>query len=163
MLQDDNYKELANPQWVERIHAVLRRTQSRGRRTRARRAARDAHRMPTRWSLRASKILDATLKSSRDENLGDVEDLLLDRDYRAAFAIIGHGGVLGIGENYIAVPWSKLRLNDRPEDTKVVAVIDTTKDQLEKAPLVKGDTYATMLAPGFTAQVYRYFGMERRE
>ncbi len=159
-LQDDNYKELANPQWVERIHqffgargaGVSGSTRETGREGRSP----NAHQIV----LRASKILDATLKNSRDENLGKVEDLLLDRNWRAAFAIIGHGGVLGIGENYIPIPWSKLRLNYRPEDTKVVAVTDATKDQLEKAPLVKGDSYATMLAPGFTSQVYRYFGME---
>jgi len=150
-LHDDDYKELADPSWVARVreffgdkHAVA------GENTAAATGQRD---------LRASKIIDATLKNARDESLGDVEDLLLDRDYRTAFAIIGHGGVLGIGESYIAVPWSKLRFNHMPESTSLTSVIDMTKDQLEKAPLVKGNTYETMLAPGFAAQVYRYFGV----
>jgi sporulation protein YlmC with PRC-barrel domain len=158
MLQDDNYRELANPQWVARIREFFG---DKG-------ASADSHATTEEGSSaatiqgvwRASKILDASLKSPRDESLGDVEDLLLDSKYRAAFAIIGHGGVLGIGESYIAVPWSKLRLNHKPESTALTAVIDMTKDQLERAPLVKGNTYETMLAPGFTGQVYRYFGVE---
>src|SRR5271157_444233 len=161
MVQSDTYKELTNPQWIAKIREFF---DSRGAVSNAReedREARSADAMS--MVLRASKILGATLRNSRDEHLGSVEDLLLDRNARAAFAIIGHGGVLGIGENYIPVPWSKLRLNYRPEDITIVAVIDSTKDQLEKAPLVKGDSYATMLAPGFTTQVYRYFGMERPE
>ncbi len=77
-----------------------------------------------------------------------------------AFAIIGHGGVLGIGESYVAVPWSKLRFIHKPETSTLTAVIDMTKDQLEKAPLVRGNDYETMLAPGFAGQVYRYFGVD---
>jgi len=158
MLQDDNYRELADPQWVARIREFFG---DQG-------ASADSHATTAEGSSaatvqgvwRASKVLDASLKSPRDESLGDVEDLLLDREYRAAFAIIGHGGVLGIGESYIPVPWSKLRFNHKPESTALSAVIDRTKDQLEKAPLVKGNTYETMLAPGFTGQVYRYFGDE---
>jgi len=154
-LQDDNYKELTNPQWVERIHEFF------GARGAAKGTREGRSTNALQVVMRATKILHATLKNTRDESLGEVEDLLLDRNFRVAFAIIGHGGVLGIGENYIPVPWSNLRLNYRPEDAKVVAVINATKEQFEKAPLVKGDSYATMLAPGFTAQVYRYFVMER--
>jgi len=157
MLQDEHYRELSNPQWLARVREFF-----------GDKSAVDSHAtsaegssaatQPIVW--RASKVLDATLKNPRDESLGDVEDLLLDRNDRAAFAIIGHGGVLGIGESYIAVPWSKLRFSHKPESTSLAAVIDMNKDQLEKAPLVKGSTYETMLAPGFTGQVYRFFGAE---
>jgi len=157
MLQDEHYRELANPQWLARVREFF-----------GDKSAVDSHATSAEGSSaatqqvvwRASKVLDATLKNPRDESLGDVEDLLLDRNDRAAFAIIGHGGVLGIGESYIAVPRSKLRFSHKPESTSLTAVIDMNKDQLEKAPLVKGSTYETMLAPGFTGQVYRFFGTE---
>jgi len=161
MLQDEHYKELTNPQWIARIHEFFGGQGTGTGTTEAAGEKSSAH--AQQKVLRASKILGATLKSPRDETLGDVKDLLLDRNDRVAFAVIGHGGVLGIGENYIPVPWTKLRLTYRPEDTSVAAVIDVSKDQLERAPLVKGSTYETMLAPGFTAQVYRYFGIGGRE
>jgi sporulation protein YlmC with PRC-barrel domain len=158
LLQDDNYRELADPQWVARVRDFFGYNSATADRNATAPEGSSAATVQTVW--RASKILDASLKGPRDESLGDVEDLLLDRDYRAAFAIIGHGGVLGIGESYIAVPWSKLRFNHKPESTALTAVIGATKDQLERAPLVKGNTYETMLAPGFTGQVYRHFGVE---
>jgi len=161
MFESDNYKELTNPQWVARVRDFFAAQGGSAASTRdSNRPADSPEGLTT--VLRASKIIGATLRNSHDDNLGSVEDLLLDRHDRVAFAIVGHGGVLGIGENYIPVPWTKLKLNYRPEDTHIVALIDSTKDQLEKAPLVKGDSYATMLAPGFTDQVYRFFGTEKR-
>ena len=79
--------------------------------------------------------------------MGKVEDLLLDKMDRVAFVIIGRGGVLGVNENYIPIPWEKLGLGENRETAAVSVAIDATKAQLEKAPLVKGDNYATMLAP----------------
>jgi sporulation protein YlmC with PRC-barrel domain len=161
MLQDENYNELNNPQWIARMREFFG----------ARDAGSTAHETSAESTsgaaqtkmLRASKIMAAALKNSRDESLGKVEDLLLDKGSRVAFAIIGHGGVLGIGESYIPVPWSKLRFTHLPDSNSLVAVLDMNKDQLEKAPLVRGSTYETMLAPGFTSQVYRFFGVEGRE
>jgi len=157
MIESDNYRELSNPQWVARAREFFA--------SQAGTTARDTDRKTdspaaVTTMYRASKILGATLRNAQSESLGSVEDLLLDRNSKVAFAIVGHGGVLGIGENYIPVPWSKLTFADR-EDTGLVATIDSTKEQLEKAPLVKGDTYATMLAPGFTDQVCKFFGTDK--
>jgi sporulation protein YlmC with PRC-barrel domain len=149
MIQDEHYRELADPQWLTRVREFF-----------GDKGVSEGGPTSTQQNvLRASKIIGASLTNPHDERLGTVEDLLLDRDDRVAFSIIGHGGVLGIGESYIPVPWSKLRLNHKPESSSLMAVIDMGKDQLEKAPLVKGSTYETMLAPGFTTQVCRYFGV----
>jgi len=158
LIESDNYREFANNAWVSRVceyfSTQLGPATSKGG---------DRKTTPEAMAtmLRASKVLGAPLQNAQTDSLGSVEDLLLDRNSRVAFAIIGHGGVLGIGESYIPVPWSKLKFTERPEEAGLVATIDSNKDQLEKAPLVKGDTYATMLAPGFTDQVYRFFGTDR--
>jgi sporulation protein YlmC with PRC-barrel domain len=160
LIESDNYRELTNAQWVSRVREYFATQLGPA-------SAKDTDRKtdtpePMTTFLRASKVLGATLRNAQSENLGRVEDLLLDRNSKVAFAIVGHGGVLGIGESYIPAPWSKVKLTDRPEDAGLVATIDSTKEQMEKAPLVKGDTYATMLAPGFTDQVYRFFGMDKQ-
>jgi hypothetical protein len=146
--QGENYQDLTNAEWVNRVHAFFRpRTEEASQPRRALESI-----------LRATKIVDATLKNARDESIGEVEELLLDREGRVAFAILGRGGVLDIGESFIPVPWSNLRLNYSKEDTSVTAVIDITKERLEKAPLVKGDSYANLLDPKFREYVYKYFG-----
>lgn len=151
MLQDTSYKDLMKPEWVTKVHDYFHP-----------RTERETRIPPAvTMVLRATKIINAKLKNTQNEDLGKVEELLLDRNYRVAYAIIGHGGVLGIGESFIPVPWSKLRLTYNRETTAITPGIDATKAQLEKAPLVKGDNYATMLAPGFAEQVERYFGVTR--
>ncbi len=159
LIESDNYREFANTQWVTRVCEYFSTQLGPATTKQGDRKTTPPEGMVT--MLRASKVLGAPLRNAAAENLGSVEDLLLDRNSRVAFAIIGHGGVLGIGESYIPAPWSKLRFAELPEDGGLVATIDSNKDQLEKAPLVKGDTYATMLAPGFTDQVYRFFGMDK--
>ncbi len=123
MIESDNYRELADPQWMARVREFFA--------TPGRRPALSEDKEPAATSgegpttlLRASKVLGATAPERPSENLGSIEDLLLDRNSRVAFAIIGHGGVLGIGENYIPVPWSKLQLSQRPDDAGLVAAIE---------------------------------------
>lgn len=160
-LKADNYRDLTNPEYVTRVHDYFgARAESQGRagqesQTRGNRAV--------EMVLLATKINDATLRNAQNEDIGEVEDLLLDRNFRVAYAIAGRGGVLGIGESYVPVPWSKLRLNYNREDNSITAMIDATKQKLEQAPLVKGDSYSTLLAPGFAAQVDRYFGVTRSD
>jgi len=158
LIESDNYRELTNAQWVSRMREYFATQLGPGAAKEGDRKATSPEATTTMY--RASKILGAALRNAQSENLGSVEDLLLDRNSKVAFAIVGHGGVLGIGESYIPVPWSKLSFTDR-EDTGLVATINSNKEQLEKAPLVNGDTYATMLAPGFTEQVYRFFGTDK--
>jgi hypothetical protein len=150
--KDSAYKDLMNIEWVTRVHDFFYPRTGRETQTKVPAA------LP--MVLRASKINDAKLKNTQDQDVGEVVELLLDRNYRAAYAIAGRGGVLGIGESYIPIPWSKLRMNYNRENTDITAVIDATKAQLEQAPLVKETTYATMLAPGFAGQVDRYFGVD---
>ncbi len=65
--------------------------------------------------------------------------------------------MLGMREQYIPVPWSKLGLSMNRENGAVTPSIDATKAELDKAPVVQGDNYETMLAPGFADQVRHYF------
>jgi hypothetical protein len=143
-IQSENYRELTDPQWVDRAHQFFCPAG----------APKDR---PVEWVLLASKVRSAKVKNARNEDLGKVEDLLLDRTHRAAFAIVGRGGVLGVGEHYIPVPWSRLGLRTNPENAAITVSLEATKAQLEKAPLIKGDSYATLLAPGFADEVRRYF------
>jgi hypothetical protein len=144
-IQSDNYRELTDPQWIDRSHEFFCPSGT----------AKDR---PVERVRLASKIRSAKLKNPRNEDLGKVEDLLLDRAHHAVFVVVGRGGVLGIGEHYIPVPWSKVGLNFDQETAAVTVSLDATKAQLEKAPVIKGDNYATLLAPGFSDQVRRYFG-----
>lgn len=52
----------------------------------------------------SSNLMDADVVGPDDESIGQVEDLLLDRDGRVAGVIVEVGGFLGIGEKSVAIP-----------------------------------------------------------
>jgi sporulation protein YlmC with PRC-barrel domain len=69
---------------------------------------------------------------TQDNKIGDVNDILLDKDGRISTAIIGVGGFLGVGEKDVAVPFNSLKVSEKAGDRYLV--IDATKEALEKAP-----------------------------
>jgi hypothetical protein len=101
--------------------------------------------------------------NAQNEEVGKIEDLLLDRKGCVAFVILGRGGLVGIGESFIPVPWAKLNLRKAQDGNTMLMTIHATKEQLEKAPVVKGDNYATLLARGFAKEVRHYFGVKEPE
>jgi sporulation protein YlmC with PRC-barrel domain len=56
----------------------------------------------------ASKLIGTKVVSANNENIGDVNDVILDRNGTAQAVVIGVGGFLGIGEKNVAVPFQSL-------------------------------------------------------
>jgi sporulation protein YlmC with PRC-barrel domain len=82
-------------------------------------------------AIRASKVIGTTVKDSSGERIGEVEDVVLDKQSNnILFGVVSAGGVLGIGEKYHPVPWAALDY-DTTEDAYI---INLTKDQLKAAP-----------------------------
>lgn len=82
-------------------------------------------------AIRASRVIGTKVKNDTGETLGKIEDVVLDKlDNSIMFAVVGFGGVLGIGEKYHPVPWSVLDYSP-DEDAYVVPY---TEDELKAAP-----------------------------
>lgn len=55
----------------------------------------------------ASKIIGSQVTNAQNEKLGEIKDLVLDpQRTRIEYAVLSHGGFAGLGEKYVAVPWS---------------------------------------------------------
>jgi sporulation protein YlmC with PRC-barrel domain len=74
-----------------------------------------------------------------DSKIGEIEDVLVDRDGKVHALIIGVGGFLGIGEKDVAVPFDAVRFKTK-DNNKWYAVMNTTKDALKTAPGFKYDS-----------------------
>jgi hypothetical protein len=72
-----------------------------------------------------------------DGKIGEVTDLIVQSDGKIAAAMIGVGGLLGVGEKDVAVPFDAL--HTKTKDNKTYLVMDTTKDALKNAPGFKYD------------------------
>jgi hypothetical protein len=62
----------------------------------------------------ASKLIGTTVASANNESIGDVNDVLMDRNGQALAVIVGVGGFLGIGEKDVAVAFNELEFAARP-------------------------------------------------
>lgn len=51
--------------------------------------------------------------SANNESIGDVNDVLMDRNGQSVAVVIGVGGFLGIGEKNVAVPFAQLDFTSR--------------------------------------------------
>ena len=89
---------------------------------------------PSSW--RASDAMDEPVLNLQKEKIGEVNDLLIDRDGKVVAAIIGIGGFLGMGEKDVAIAIAAIRMN-RDEKGKALLVVDVSKDALEAAPAYK--------------------------
>jgi sporulation protein YlmC with PRC-barrel domain len=72
-----------------------------------------------------------------DNKIGEIADVLIDREGKITAFIIGVGGFLGIGEKDVAVPFNAVRVTTK--DNKWYLVMNSTKDALKDAKGFKYD------------------------
>lgn len=91
-----------------------------------------------------------------DEELGTLAHIMLDvPGGRIAYAVLGCGGVFGIGERLHAVPWSALELD--PE--RQCFVLDIERQRLDAAPRFDHEHWPTMADPRWATEVHQYYGV----
>jgi sporulation protein YlmC with PRC-barrel domain len=105
--------------------------------------------------LSASTLAGDPVKNSAGEDLGKVDEIMIDLPSgRVAYAVLSFGGILRIGNKLFAIPWDALRLD---EDQKCF-ILDVDKATLESAPGFDKDNWPDMADPGWGAQIHRYYG-----
>jgi sporulation protein YlmC with PRC-barrel domain len=72
----------------------------------------------------------------KDEKIGDINDVLMDKSGKVEAVILGVGGFLGLGEKNVAVPFNAIGTKEK--DGNPYLVVDTTKEALQSA---RGYTY----------------------
>jgi PRC-barrel domain len=89
-------------------------------------------------------ILGKEVRSTADEDMGRVVDVIVDRiSGQVRAAIIDFGGFLGVGSRKIAVAWDALHF---PPKAKVERIaLELTRDQVRAAPEYKEDKPVVVL------------------
>ena len=70
---------------------------------------------------RTSKVVGLSVYNSKDENIGAINDLLMDKSGNIKAVVIGVGGFLGMGEHLVAIPFEKIKFVDQPVTTASTA------------------------------------------
>ena len=67
---------------------------------------------PDQW--RISKLSGVRIYGPDDKTVGKITDILMTKDGRAQYVVIGVGGFLGIGEKDVAVPFDQVAFTNGP-------------------------------------------------
>ncbi|MPZ33885.1 MAG: hypothetical protein GEV13_23320 [Rhodospirillales bacterium] len=93
-------------------------------------------------------ILGREVRSTADENMGRIVDVLVDGLGTTRAAIIDFGGFLGVGSRKIAVAWTALHFVPAAEKRYSI-VLELTRDQVKPAPEYKeGKPVLVLVASG---------------
>ncbi len=87
------------------------------------------------------------------EKLGKIDDLLIDQSGALKYAVLSHGGILGIGDKLIAIPWRALKLGAE----KKTLVINVDKVALEKAPNFDPKEWPKVTSPESLKKIDLYY------
>jgi sporulation protein YlmC with PRC-barrel domain len=105
-------------------------------------------------AIRAKKVLGTNVKDPSGRKIGEVEDVILDKESNnIMFAVVGFGGFLGMAEKYHPIPWSALDYN---EDDGAY-VVNYTKEQLQGAPAASIDELTRDDGMMFRERTYTYY------
>lgn len=77
-------------------------------------------------------IIGTRVKNAQGKDVGEIDQLLMDRSGKVTHAVIGMGGLAGVGEKKVVVPWSELKFAPVAEGKKNAVTIDEAR--LESAP-----------------------------
>lgn len=100
---------------------------------------------------RASKLMGINVYNDANEKLGDINELILDKNGKVAAVVIGVGGFLGMGEHDIAVSMDKLKFVEEPVRTSSTAPATTTKETTTRETTTGAATSTTTTTRTSTA------------
>jgi sporulation protein YlmC with PRC-barrel domain len=82
---------------------------------------------------RASKVVGLNVYNDKNESIGSINELLMDKNGNIKAVVLGVGGFLGMGEHLVAIPFDKIKFVDQP-------VPSTTTSSTSKSPSTTGST-----------------------
>ena len=74
----------------------------------------------------SKKVIGMKVNTPDGKHVGEVDQLILDaKDGKISHAVVGLGGIAGVGEKHVVVPWSQVKIRtDRGDRDDMVATID---------------------------------------
>jgi sporulation protein YlmC with PRC-barrel domain len=104
----------------------------------------------------ASEIKGTTVKNLQNQDLGKIEEVLIDPNGgQVRFVVVEVGGFLGLGATRVAVPWDAFQLSK--EGNKPKWVLDADKERLKNAPKVEGKNYERLYTRADAEPVFVYW------
>ena len=111
--------------------------------------SKSADKLMLKGQWRASKLMGLNVYNDANEKLGDINELILDKDGKVSAVVIGVGGFLGMGEHDIAVSMDKLKFKEEAVRMSATTTSTTTRESTTGAATTTAPA-ATTTAPART-------------
>ena len=103
--------------------------------------------------ISSDKVNGTAVYSRTGEHIGTIDHLTIDKATgKVAYAVMGFGGFLGMGEDHHPIPWAKLSY----DTSRGGYVTDITSEQLEGAPERRDDWHRDR---DWEARTHDYYGV----
>lgn len=107
--------------------------------------------------LSASTLAGDKVKNPKGEDLGKIEELMIDlQSGRVAYAVISFGEGFLRGGKLFAIPWASLAVD---EENKNI-ILNVSREMLEKAEGFDKDNWPDMADPSFLKRTYTHYGIK---
>ena len=106
---------------------------------------------------RADRLIGSRANDQQGNDLGEIKDLVLDRNGRVTYLVISKSGTAGTGGNLVPVPYRRAGVNIQ-EDQVTLTDIDQAK--LQNAPSFSENEWEMLRQSAFEQEVRGYFGSE---
>jgi sporulation protein YlmC with PRC-barrel domain len=106
-------------------------------------------------ALSASALIGTEVQNRDGEDLGKIEDFMIDRQRGCvAYAVLSFGGFLGMDEKLFALPWQAMRIDTQKERV----IVDIEREVLENAPGFDKDHRPGTVDDDWLRELYIYYG-----
>ena len=103
----------------------------------------------------ASTLTGDNVYNPIGNSLGDIKEIMLDlHSGRISYAVLSHGGFLGVGEKLFAVPWNALTL----DTAKKRFTLNVDSEKLKKAPSFDKNNWPDMADSTWAKNIHDYYG-----
>jgi sporulation protein YlmC with PRC-barrel domain len=104
--------------------------------------------------LSASTMIGDGVRNQEGENLGDIEEFMIDLNRGCiSYAVLSFGGVAGLGDKLFAIPWDQLTLSTEEHEF----ILDVDKETLKGAPGFDQDDWPDTTSPDWDMDVRQYW------
>ena len=109
---------------------------------------------PVDGLVTANALFGDKVVNPRNETLGTVTELMLDAPRgRIAYAVIAHGGFMGVDQQFFAIPWSALAWDEANRRL----VLDADRAMLAGAPRFDRERWPQAMDADWHRELHRHY------
>lgn len=109
--------------------------------------------------ISASSLKGSGVKNIAGDNVGEIKDLMIDRENgTVGYAVLTFGGFMGLGNKLFAVPLEAFAFDEESANDQLILNVD--RELLEDAPGFDKDNWPQDPDEAFINSVYTHYGYE---